>query len=251
MFNPRAPIVASVQFAPELLNVQKNMAVALQMCFEAAAKGARVIVLPELCLSGYVLRTPREASECAQEKDGYQSQAFKAIAKRFNCHIVFGYVELLEGKLYNSAVVIGPNGVVGNFQKHNGYGSDFFWFTASEQYPARVVTDVGRLGALICRDAMNEYRQSYKFNHDEKFYRKGDIDILALLTNWGNSYGFPDATWVELAEELDTNVIVSNRIGKERDMKWKGGSCIIDRNLKVQSYGSSFTEPTVVGGRII
>jgi predicted amidohydrolase len=102
-------IVAAVQFNPELLNVQKNLAVATELAFEAAAKGARVIVLPELCTSGFALRSPREAMECAQERDGYQTEAFIPIANRYNCYIVFGYPELYEGKLYNSAAIVGPS----------------------------------------------------------------------------------------------------------------------------------------------
>ena len=64
-------------------------------------------------------------------------------------------------------------------------------------------------------------------------------------------YFNPDNSWVELAEETSANVIVSNRVGKERDMKYKGGSCIIDRNKKVYTYGSNFDEVAVVGGLIL
>jgi len=245
-------IVAAVQFCPVLLDVQKNIATGLQLAFEAAAKGAKVIVLPELCTSGYVLRSPQEAMQCAQDKHGYQTEAFGALAQRFNCHIVFGYVELCEGKLYNSAAVVGPCGLEGNFQKHNGYGSDNMWFTPSEQGPVRVLTQAGRLGVLICRDAMNNFRESYyAFDPRHKFYRKGDVDTIALLTNWGGDYAYPDNSWVELAEELRANIIVSNRIGKERDMKFKGGSTIIDRDRRIWTNGSSFTEAAVVGGIVV
>ena len=71
------------------------------------------------------------------------------------------------------------------------------------------------------------------------------------MCNWGSSYGYPDASWVELAEETGSNVIVSNRVGKERDLKFKGGSAVIDRNKKVWTHGSSFTEDAVVGGIVL
>jgi hypothetical protein len=44
---------------------------------------------------------------------------------------------------------------------------------------------------------------------------------------------------------------VSNRVGKERDLSFKGGSCVVDRNKKVWTHGSSFTEAAVVGGAVI
>lgn len=245
-------LVASVQFEPKLLEVEKNIVVAQQLVFEAASKGARIVVLPELCMSGYVLRNKQEASLCAQQKNGYQTEAFVSIAQNFNCHVVFGYVELYEGKLYNSAAVVGPRGLAGNTQKHNGYGSDLLWMESSECLPLNVLTPAGRLGVLICRDAMNNYRQSYKFyKSEQKFYKPGSIDTIALLTAWGENYAYPDSSWVELAESTNANVIVSNRIGKERDMCYKGGSAVIDRNKKVYTFGSSFTEACVVGGLVI
>jgi predicted amidohydrolase len=250
--NVNRQIVAAVQYAPKLLDVQHNLSVGQQFAFEAAAKGAAVIVLPELSMSGYVLRNKHEAASCAQTANGYQTEAFIPIAKKYNTHIVFGFIELKEGKLYNSAAIIGPQGLIDTCQKHNLWGSDFLWSESSDKLMPVVVTRAGRLGTLICRDVMNNDRDSYKFfKSNHKYYKQGSVDTIALLTNWGDGYGFPDSTWVELAEETCANVIVSNRVGKERDMKFKGGSCIVDRNKKVWTHGSSFDESAVVGGYVI
>lgn len=245
-------IAAAIQFKPELLDVYKNLGEAVQLVYEAAAKGASVIVLPELCISGYAFKNMSEASDCAQTRDGYQTQAFIRIAENHNCHIVLGYVELREGNLYNSAVTIGPRGIEGNVQKHNLWANDYLWATPSEQINPYVITRAGRLGTLICRDAMNNYRSSYKFyNERQSFYKKGSVDTIALLTNWSGDYGYPDSCWVDLAEQTSSNVIVSNRVGKERDLTFKGGSAIIDRNGRVWTNGSSFTETAVVGGLVL
>lgn len=252
MFANGTSIVAAIQFEPQILKVQDNLKVAQQMAFEAAAKGASLIVLPELCTSGYVLENKREAAGCAQEKDGYQTEAFVPIAKRFNAHIVFGYVEHSGDKLYNSAAIIGPSGLVANCQKHNLWGSDNLWAESAESIHPVVTTRAGRLGVLICRDVMNNYRDSYRFyKGEQRFYKHGSVDTIALLTNWGSDYGYPDSSWVELSEETGSNIVVSNRVGKERDLKFKGGSCIVDRNRKVWTNGSSFTESAVVGGLVL
>lgn len=242
-------IVAAVQFKPKLKDVHHNLRLAQQLAFEAAAKGAAVIVLPELCASGYVLRSSHEASNCSQTANGYQTQAFYPIAKKFNAHIVFGFVELKEGKLYNSAAVVGPNGLVGTCQKHNLWGSDYLWAEAADNLAPVLITRAGRTGVLICRDVMNNYRDTYKFyQENNRYYKKGSVDTIALLTNWGSDYGFPDSSWMELSEETGSNVIVSNRVGKERDMEYKGGSCVIDKTGKVWSHGSNFNGDAVVGG---
>jgi predicted amidohydrolase len=246
------PIVAAVQFQPKILDVFANLKTAQQLAFEAAAKGACLIVLPELSTSGYVLESKREAADCAQEKNGYQTEAFASIANRFNTHIVFGYVEVSEGKFYNSAAVVGPRGLEANARKKNLWGSDNLWAESAENLSPVVTTRAGRTGVLICRDVINNYRDTYKFyNPAHRFYKNGSIDTIALLTNWGSDYGYPDSSWVELSEETGANVVVSNRVGAERDLKFKGGSAIIDRNKKVWTHGSSFTETAVVGGCII
>lgn len=251
-FVPDTTIVAAVQYAPELFDVTRNIATAQQLTFEAAAKGARVIVLPELCMGGHVLRNLDEAYDVCQEKDGYQTQAMSQIAQRFGCHVIFGYVELNDGKLYNSAVVVGPNGVEGNVRKHNLWGSDNLWAQPAEDPFPVIHTEAGRLGVLICRDAMNRYRESYYHQAPRhRFYQKGSVDTIALLTNWGADYGYPDASWVELVEETRANLIVSNRVGKERDMKFKGGSCIVDCNRRIWMYGLNFIEFVVVGGVVL
>ena len=239
-------IVAAVQFAPVLFDVERNLAVATQLTYEAAAKGARVIVLPELCTSGFVMREAREALECVQERDGYQTQAFVPIAQSFGCNIVFGYPELRDGKLFNSAAVVGPSGLIANSQKSNLWGPDHVWAEPSDGLHPVVVTPVGRLGVLICRDAMNRFRESYAFYRPgQRFYNKGSVDTIALLTNWSSDYGYPDTSWMELAEETGANVIVSNRTGQERDLTFKGGSAVIDRNRHAYTFGSSFTEAAV------
>lgn len=245
-----SPIVAAVQFEPRVLDVYKNLGTARMLALEAATKGANIIVLPELCASGYALRNRKEASECSQTRRGYQTEAFIPIAKQYNCHIVMGYVELYENILYNSAAVIGPNGLVANYQKHNLWANDFHWAEASSAINPVITTPAGRLGVLICRDSMNNYRESYTFHKDnEKFYKKGSVDTIALLTSWGG-LGHPDHSWIDLAEQTNANIIVSNRVGKERDLQFKGGSCIVTRSKKVYTHGSSFLTEAVVGGTI-
>lgn len=252
MILPDTQIVAAIQFDSKLLKVEENVATAQQLVFEAAAKGARVIVLPELAFSGAQIDTVSEAMECAQTADGFQTEAFIPLAQKFGCHIVFGYIELSEGNLYNSAAIVGPRGLEGNTRKHNLWGRDNIWAQPSESMPPVVVTAAGRLGVLLCRDAMNNYRESYAFhNPKHRFYRKGDVDTIALVTNWGQGFSYPDSAWVELVESTRANLIVSNRVGEERDMKFKGGSCIIDRDRRIWTNGSSFSEAAVVGGVVL
>ena len=244
-------IVAAVQLGPVVGKPRDNVRVAQLLAFEAASKGARVVVLPELCTSGAPL-TLDQALGSAQPRNGWQTAAFVPIAQKFGCHIVLGYVELQDGRLYDSAVVVGPLGPVGNAQKHNLSGHENVWATPSELMSPLVVAPEFRLGVLICRDVSNRYRESSPaYRTGSRFYEKGEVDIIAVPANWAADYAYPDSAWVDLAEEAGTNVVVANRVGTEADMSWKGGSCVVDRNRKVWTNGSSFTDTAVVGGIVL
>lgn len=245
-------LVAAVQFDPKLLEPQKNLITASQLVLEAAARGAKIIVLPELSISGQFLNNANEAATCCQTKDGYQTQKLFEIARLYDVIIVFGYAELYENNFYNSAAVISQNGIIGNVRKHNLWGSDYLWAKSNDDIHPVINTKFGRIGVLLGKDSVNEHRKTYPYGKQAApFYRPGMVDVMCLLSNWSTDLGFPDASWVGLNEQLGCNVIVSNRIGVEKETKFKGGSCIIDKTAKIYTFGSSFTEASTVGGYIL
>ena len=63
--------VACVQMEPKIGDKKANVAHSLDKIAEAAGKGARLIVLPELCNSGYVFASRHEA--CRKGRDGVRS----------------------------------------------------------------------------------------------------------------------------------------------------------------------------------
>lgn len=245
-------IVAAVQFEPGRLDVRANVALMEQLVFEAAAKGARMVVLPELCTSGTRVLTAHEAASCAQGSQGHVTQRMMRLATRFDCYVVFGYVESCGGRLFNSAAIVGPSGLVGNAQKHNLWGTDHLWAQRSEAIAPIVPTPIGRLGVLIGRDVMNTWRSSKPFAQpDFRFYRQGSVDVVCLPTSWSDHEGgLPDSQWVDFAEETRANVVVANACGKLADGRVMGGSCVIDRTLRVWTHGGGSNE-VVVGGVMI
>lgn len=244
-------VVAAIQYRPKLHDPIRNVAVAQQLAFEAANKGARVVVLPELCMSGNKIMSVGEATDSAQSRDGYQTSAMHVVSQKTGTIIVFGYIELRGGLFYNSAAVVGPAGLLANAQKHNLTGTDNMWAQPSIAEHPVVLTPAGMLGVLICRDVMNTDRRSRRGSTDALYYSRGSVDTIALLTNWGGpEYAYPDSAWVDLSEEVNANVIVSNRVGKEGDLTFKGGSCIITKTREIYTHGSSFTHAAIVGGTI-
>lgn len=247
----RNVVVAACQFSPKREETVWNCDVALQLMFEAASAGANVIVLPELCTSGHSFRSVESASRVASVKGGeFSEDVADEIASKFDCYVVFGYVELDGGKLYNSAVVVGPGGVVANSRKRNLTGRDFLWATPGESLFPIVNTQWGRVGVLVGRDSLNRHSSSNSFSRRiDPFYSKSSVDIVAVPCNSTfTDDSWPQASWISLARDTKTNVVVSNRTGKDVEVEFNGGSIIVDRNGIVTTDGSSFYDNAVVWG---
>lgn len=247
----RPLVVASIQFESKRCDPQANLETALQYAFEAAIKGAKIVILPELCTSGADL-TKREAYACSQVREGYQTNTFLPLCQKYGLAVVFGYPELADGELYNSAAIVTPYGLTGNARKKMLEGHDFTWATPGDDSVSPIVMhEQYRIGVLVSHDVTNKRRGSYPWSRDAgPFYRKGMVDLLAVPCAWKEGFSFPDSKWVNLAEEVSCNVAVSNLVFEDAYGRTGGGSCIVDRDLKVWTYGSSLSAAAVVGGLI-
>ena len=154
---------------------------------EAAARGVDFLVFPELALQGYAdLAFAQDTPEAAEQKRYYfheaeavpgpAIEALCAYAQRFGMVIQMGLAErALHGNLiYNSAVVVGPEGVAGVYRKiHNQFEYPYFMPGASH---GLFDMPFGRVGALICYDIC--------FPELPRAYALGGADIVSVSTAW-------------------------------------------------------------------
>ena len=116
--------IACLQMEPVIGDKEKNTSRSLELIEMAAGAGANLVVLPELCNTGYVFETREEAFSLAEEiPEGPTTAKWAAAAARHNMHIVAGITERDGRALYNSAAIVGPQGFVGNLPKEPSLGS--------------------------------------------------------------------------------------------------------------------------------
>ncbi len=97
--------IACVQMQPAIGNVEANVAHSIELITRAVGLGARLVVLPELCNSGYVFRSREEAFAASEPVPaGPTVRAWSEIAAKHGLHLVAGICERDGAKLYNSAV---------------------------------------------------------------------------------------------------------------------------------------------------
>ncbi|MGC9332991.1 MAG: nitrilase-related carbon-nitrogen hydrolase, partial [Anaerolineae bacterium] len=108
--------IGFVQFAPALAGLDATLQ-AIERLIPRAA-GADVVVLPELCNSGYNFRSTEQAWQTSEEiRDSTFLRHLACLCQRNGFHIVSGFNEREGDRLYNSAVLVGPQGYVGCYRK--------------------------------------------------------------------------------------------------------------------------------------
>lgn len=114
---------------------------------------ADLIVLPELCASGYQFVSQDEVGRLAEPiPDGPTTKRLCEIAKRKQMVIVAGLPERAGASHYNSAVIVGPQGLIGSYRKTHLFFEETLHFTPGDT--GFHVWDIGaaRIGVMICFD---------------------------------------------------------------------------------------------------
>ncbi len=148
-----------VNFKAEFADKKSNIDKITDYIAQAAKMGANIIVLPELCLTGYDALaeeqlTNKEKSELCEDITGKSILTVKAAAKKCGIYTIFGFGERLNEKFYNSAAVITPDGKIMIYRKMHLFGKEGLFFTRGNK-PLIFDTPWGKTSMGICYDTYN------------------------------------------------------------------------------------------------
>ncbi|MBD9418111.1 nitrilase family protein [Achromobacter sp. ACM04] len=219
--------VASVQMEPAIGETAANIARSIELVEQAAAQGARLVVLPELANTGYMFESREEAYALAEPvPEGPSSQAWIALAQRLGIYLVAGIAERAGGRLYNSALVAGPDGYLGTYRKLHLWGDENLYFEAGDLGLPVFDTELGRIGVAICYDGW--------FPEVYRLLAVRGADIVAVPTNWvpmpGQTRDGPvmaHALTMSGAHSNGLTVVCADRVGTERGQPFVGRSLIV------------------------
>ena len=157
--------VAAVQATPEILDAEASVEKACRLIGEAAAEGAKLVVLPEVFVSIYPSNAWakdaasfggwdelwRRMVESSVAVPGPLTQRLAAACEEHGAHCAIGVNEREGGSLYNALLVIGPEGIVHKHRKLMPTMQEriFHGVGAGDDLGA-VDTPAGRVGGLIC-----------------------------------------------------------------------------------------------------
>jgi predicted amidohydrolase len=141
--------VAAVQFTPTFGDVRGNLERAREL---VAWRDADLYVLPELALSGYIFESRSEALSLAQDPGGGEFDRLAAAASKQNAAIVIGFAERSADTVYNSSLLLAPDGSRSVYRKIHLFADEKRIFEPGDCPPHVVEVAGKRLGMMICFD---------------------------------------------------------------------------------------------------
>lgn len=220
--------VAAIQFEPVLFEKDGNLDRLERLVEEAARGGAQLIVTPEMATTGYCWQSREEIAPYVESVPGQTTARFARLASLYDCYIVIGMpeVELTDDLYYNTAVLIGPEGIVGKHRKTHAYISEPKWAAAGNLGHHVYETPIGNIALLICMDI--------HFLETARIVGLAHASVICHISNW-LAERTPAPYWLNRAYENGCYLIESNRWGLERGVQFSGGSCIVDPDGCVQA----------------
>lgn len=212
--------VAAVQMAPVLGALDANRAQVLAQLDVAAGAGAQLVVFPECATCGYNFASLEAAQAAAEPIPGVTSQAVAAACRRLGVHVAVGLLEQVGDGVANSAILVGPNGLLATYRKTHlpCLGVDRF-VTPGNQLAVHE-TPIGRLGMLVCYDL--------RFPEAARLLALQGADVIVHPTNWHwTSEDFPDFITRCRARESRVYVISADRWGQENEARYLGRSQLV------------------------
>lgn len=229
--------VAVINFKVKSGDIPHNLNKIKDFTISASKRGADIILFPELCLAGYDIYIDKDISK--EEKialseviPGPSTQAIANLASQYGVYIVFGMAEReseQSDKLYNSAVAIGPEGILGTYRKIHPFDLENTWCSKGDT-PFMFNTKWGPISIGICYD-------TYQFPELMRYYvSKGSrlyLNPTALIEEYTKpesrtafkNYYVPTLEYGVLSNTI--YIASANLVGFDKKNYFGGGSVVI------------------------
>ena len=177
-----------------------------------------VMVFPESYVTGFP--SPSTMRALAEPLDGQVVQQLTAISAKYQATLVVGVAELAGGSIYNTSVMIGPQGLLLAYRKTHLWVGEDKRVSAGNFYVARDWKDT-RVGLLICYDV--------EFPETARAVASMGSEIIFLTNGNMDPYGPVHRRAITArAQENQVYVAMANRVGFQGTTRYVGESCVAD-----------------------
>lgn len=222
--------IAVVQTNPVFGEVESNVQSALAMMESVEAD---LYVLPELFNTGYNFVDAEEVNKLSEEVSGrrldsssFTFQVVNKFAVDRSCYVVYGFAEKAD-RIYNSAALIGPDGLVGLHRKVHLYDRENLFFTPGNLGFPVFDLPFGKVGMMVCFD--------WIYPESARSLALEGAQLIVHPSNLVLPY-CPDAMVTRCLENR-VFAATANRVGRENrggnDLRYIGTSEIVSPSGKI------------------
>ena len=237
--------IACCQIEPRIGRKEENVEKTLRFAEEAVDHGADLILLPELANTGYVFNTRGEAYELSEEVPGGETtQAWEEFSEERGVYLAAGIAEREGHRLYNSSVLIGPEGYLGKYRKLHLWNREKLFFEPGDVGLPVFSMPLGRLAMYICYDMW--------FPEMTRIYALQGADMILNITNWVASENWEEdsrlteAVCVAQAHLNAVFIAAADRIGVEREQPFLGRTMIVSPKGELLAGPASHDQEEIV-----
>lgn len=216
--------LALCQISSKRESKKENISKIENLTRKAKQQGADIAIFPELSLTGYVVLD--QIYELAEPIHGPSTQRIQALAKETGMHIIFGMPELSEktkATVYNTAVMVGPKGLIGTYRKmylptHSVFEEKRYFRPGYE--PATFQTELGNIGLTICYDVF--FPEVFRLTR-----LRGAQLIVCISASPAIRRGYFEILTAARALENTVYLAYVNLAGVEDGLQFWGGSRLV------------------------
>lgn len=224
--------MACLQTDPMLGEVADNVKRQQELIDEAVSSDAHLVVLPECSTTGYCFDSQAEAAAVAEDVGARQGPAITMWSRAcadHGIHIVGGLIERDGTVLYNTAVLVGPGGLIGKYRKTHLWGVDLDLYAPGDLGFPVFETPLGRVAMVICYDGW--------FPECARLEAVQGADVICIPANWvpvpTQDNSVPAMATMLCMTAAHTNLVyvaAASRVGVERGQTFIGRSIIVDHS---------------------
>jgi predicted amidohydrolase len=209
-------------------SVERNLAKSLEFIEKAAARGAELILFPEVQLTEFFPQYPgRNVEEYGIELDSEIVRAFRDACEKNHIAAVPNIYLKENGKFYDASLFIDKTGNVIGVQKmvHIAQAEQFYerdYYAPSDTGFQVFDTEHGKIGIVVCFD--RHYPESIR---TESLM---GAELILIPTVNTKSEPLQMFEWEVRVQAFQNSVTVAmcNRVGAEGDMVFAGESLVTD-----------------------
>mgnify|MGYP001990342370 CR=1 FL=1 len=212
----------------EPLEVDKNRERCGKLIEQGFSKGVNLVVLPELIVQGYFLDREGQV-RVSEDFNGPTVESWTKIARRFNGFIAGGFCERVGDSLFNTAVLVGPEGPLIHYRKLHLFDREKEVFEPGDLGLPVAKTTMGVFGICVCYDL--------RFPEVVRLSALRGVEALLVPTAW--TAGFDDLKWdaegycpqargAELQANLSQIFIAcASQVGRQAEFTLLGSSLLV------------------------